>query len=301
MDKYTFIEKLGRGSHGTVYLLKYMTSLVVCKSIPEKHSKYAIREIDFLMNLCHRRIIKLIEHTRIDSCYHLILEYANSGTLETIIMHKRRHGVGLDHLRLVWDITSQLIDALVYLHTKEIIHRDIKPTNILVNRLKYRDEEIIEFKLCDFSLSSKVGSSMGNIVGTPFYMAPEIINKVDYDDKVDMWSLGVLLYETVTLERPFNGKTRRDLQKYILEQEICSVPNIGKEETLSKFILTCISKDPNKRLSSYEARKMDRIKYNLAVAEIRMRDWKIGVLEEKIKELECLNLRTPESSTRKSM
>lgn len=301
MEKYTFVEKLGRGTHGTVYLLRTNSSFVVCKSVPEKHAKYANREIDFLLNLCHRRIIKMLEHVRIDSCYYLILEYANGGTLENIILQKKKQGIDQNYFRLVWNMVAQLVDALSYLHSKSIIHRDIKPTNVLVNRLKYREDEIVEFKLCDFSLSTKVGVSMGSVVGTPFYMAPEIINKVDYNEKVDMWSLGVLIYETVTLQRPFNGKTRRDLQRSIVEDEVPDIPNLEPESLLLDLIISCLCKNSEERITSHEVRRMDRIRYSLAVNEIRMRDWRIGVLEDKIKELEGVTIRTPESSSRKSM
>lgn len=286
MDNYTFIEKIGHGTHGTVYLLKKKNHIVVCKSIPEKHFKYANREIDLLSSITHKKIIKILDHYINDGCYCIILEYANSGTVFDIIQANKRNYSNLDDDKMVWDIASQLIDAISYLHDNYIIHRDIKPSNVLVNRLSFNSHEITQYKLCDFSLSTKFGVKTSNIVGTPYYMAPEIISRLDYDEKVDVWSYGVLLYEIVTCKKPFNGKTRKDLQKNILKNDILYVPYVDSLGAISKIILGCLVKDSTDRLSSHDIRKIDKINYNLAVSEIQLRDWKINQLEHKIEKLE---------------
>lgn len=135
MENYRFIEKIGRGTHGSVYLLKSQegNSRVVCKSMPSKYKTHANNEIDILNKMNHRRVVKIIESMEIKSSVFIILEYANFGSLEKMIEYFSRQtlrpGTGL-----AWSLLSQLSDALYYMHSKKILHRDIKPANILVNK-----------------------------------------------------------------------------------------------------------------------------------------------------------------------
>lgn len=306
MDKYTFLEKLGRGTHGTVYLLKHNQSFVVCKSFNNKYHKYATREINILSKLNHKRIIKLIEATTLDNNTYLIMEHANNFCLEDVINKHKKSNIGLnldmEYQKLVWSFIAQVSDAIFYLHTKNIIHRDIKPANILLNKTYINQDEFVnEFKICDFSLSTTKESNSCNVVGTPFYMAPEILRKETYDEKVDVWSFGVVLYEMAALKRPFNGKTRKDLQTSILETEISTIQNVEDESLLYDIIMDCLEKRKEDRVSMNEIRRMDRIRYNLAVHEIKMREKRIYLLEERLKEVENGGyLRTPESSGKKN-
>lgn len=301
MDKYTFLEKIGRGTHGTVYLLQSKTETVVCKSIPEKNSKYALREISFLEKLNHKRIIALKDHILHDKSYYLILEHANHGTLENILNYHKKNNlpmnIDMSYQKLVYLFLAQLSDALFYLHSKKIIHRDIKPSNILVNQFFIGKEDCLEFKLCDFSLSTNVNMNTGNLVGTPYYMAPEIIKKEIYDERVDIWSLGVVLYEMVSLKRPFNAKTRKELQINILKGEY---EKIEGKTVLSEVVEKCLEMDFKKRINASEIRRIDRVRYNLALCEIKLRDKKIIELEDKIKALEGGYFPTPDNSIKKS-
>ncbi|KAM0674135.1 hypothetical protein GVAV_002208 [Gurleya vavrai] len=306
MEKYTFLEKIGRGTHGTVYLLQAKKELVVCKTITEKHAKYALREINILLKLNNKRIIKLVEHIKTEQTFYLILEHANHGTLETILNYHKKNEITLlqdsKYHRTIWQCISQIVDALCYLHSKKIIHRDIKPSNILTNHFFVGKEECLEFKLCDFSLSTTVNANTGNLVGTPFYMAPEIIRKINYDERVDVWSLGICLYEMITLKRPFNGKSRKELQNNIVKSNLPSVEIIDESNLLYEILMKCLNKDHESRVSVYDLRRIDRIKYCLALSEIKLRDRQIFLLENKIEKLEMgINyMPTPENTSKKS-
>lgn len=305
MDKYIFLEKIGRGTHGTVYLLQHKQSFVVCKSFNNKSQKYANREINILSKLNHKRIIRMIETTTLDNNIYIVMEHANNDSLEAVIAKHKISKIGfnldMEYQKLLWCFVAQVSDAIFYLHTKNIIHRDIKPANILLHKtLINKDECVNEFKLCDFSLSTHKDTNSCNVVGTPFYMAPEIIRKETYDEKVDVWSFGVVLYEMAALKRPFNGKTRKELQRDILETDITKIPNVEDECLLYDIILDCLEKNRADRIGINEIRRMDRIRYNLAVHEIKMRDKKIYLLEERLKDVEGVCYpRTPESSGKK--
>ncbi|ORD96312.1 SEPA [Hepatospora eriocheir] len=180
MENYKFIEKIGRGTHGTAYLLKsYLDNkLVVCKSISSKYAKHANREINILKRCKHKRVIRMIDFIKVSDSMYIILEYANCGTLDSMIKYYVK-SAKKPPTGLVWSAISQISDALYYLHSNSIIHRDIKPANILICKTTYEKTDYLEFKLCDFSLSTETKDKIENrlIVGTPYYMAPEIIEK----------------------------------------------------------------------------------------------------------------------------
>lgn len=284
MEKYKFIEKLGRGTHGTVYLLEDPDKKdLVCKSVIEKHLKHAKREVSILSSLSHKRIIKLVEFVQAKGSSFIILEYANRGTLETVIsFFIQRNRKATDFL--LWSVFSQVAEGLEYLHSKNIIHRDIKPSNILINSLEYNKEEILEFKICDFSLSYKLEDDFieSSIVGTPFYMAPEIVSKNKYNTSVDIWGLGVIVYEVSTLTKPFQGESRTELYKQIRKQQIKS--GFIKDKDLEEIVIKCFYR--NNRISAYEILKNCSVRLHLAVLDMKIKDLKIEELESKIKMLE---------------
>ena len=121
----------------------------------------------------------------------------------------------------------QIYLALKYIHKKKILHRDIKPSNILL--IKQNSENFV--KLGDFGLAKILDSpfSLTNtIINTPQYVAPEIIEKKPYSFKVDIWSLGVIFYQLVILDYPFEGSTNEEMQKNIIE---------GKKKGLPKYCI----------------------------------------------------------------
>lgn len=297
MEKYRFVEKLGRGTHGTVYLLETNDKSrcrVVCKSIVDKHLKHAQKEVSILKEINHRRIVKLKEYIQIKGSSFLILEFANHGTLDTVIkffIQKNRKSTDY----LVWSVLAQVSEALYYLHKKNIIHRDIKPSNILIHQVPSRGQEVLEFKVCDFSLAIELDREdeaiESSIIGTPFYMAPEIILKKKYNNNVDIWSLGVTLYELATLSRPFKGDNRAQLFASIINDDISS--KITDDVHLENLIFKCLSKD--ERISSKWLAEQDKIQLHLAQLDLKTKDSRIEYLEKKIKILESHVKWTPSS------
>ncbi|WUR02191.1 serine/threonine-protein kinase [Vairimorpha necatrix] len=298
MEKYKFIEKLGRGTHGTVYLLESPNKKdLVCKSVIEKHLKHAKREVSILSKLSHKRIIKLVEFIQAKGSSFIILEYANRGTLETVIsffIQKNRKATDF----LLWSVLSQVSEGLEYLHSKNIIHRDIKPSNILINSIEFNKDEILEFKICDFSLSYQMEDEFveSSIVGTPFYMAPEIINKNKYNTSVDIWGLGVTLYELGTLNKPFQGETRAELYKQIKKQQI--KPGFIKDKDLEDLVLQCFRR--TNRISAANIIKNYSVRLHLSMLDMKIKDMRIEELEKKIKMLEK-KLEWPPTPTNKNI
>ncbi|EPR78231.1 Serine/Threonine protein kinase, partial [Spraguea lophii 42_110] len=278
MNRYNFLEKIGNGTHGCVYLLKDTdNTLVACKSIPVKYKKNGMREVSILNKLSHRRIINLYEMVMEEERMCLIMEYIGNGSLDMLInYHMSINKISNFN---IWSIFAQMIEGLSYLHKKNIIHRDIKPSNILVGIKKGPKEYFYDIKICDFGLSIFLKNKYindGCFVGTSYYMAPEIWLKDKYDCKVDMWSLGVVLYEIVTFKKPFTGRNRTELREDIFKKEINEISEC-EDKFLEKLILKslCI----NSRISSIELRKEEKIKYFINYHKLKQKDLKIKELK----------------------
>lgn len=131
---------------------------------------------------------------------------------------------------------------MLYLHTSDIVHRDLKSHNILL-------DENLNAKLCDFGLArpkSDLNSGSAKFSGTPAYMAPEILQKKLYDEKVDVFAFGTLVWEIATRKIPFEGIDFADLKMRVLGDEKLFVPKTTPKE-LAKLIEACRVLDPAKR------------------------------------------------------
>ena len=192
---------LGEGSFSIVQLyedkktkIKYALKKMDSKKVEKitKNKKLIDTEVNIHGRISHPNIIKLHNYFEYKHFCFLILEYASDGTLFDIIRSKR----GLSELYAFYYFL-QTLNAIYFLHLHSIIHRDLKPENLLIN-----DKNII--KLCDFGWSVKLNDDKRTtFCGTVEYMAPEIIKKEKYDEAIDVWSLGVLLYELVHSYSPF--------------------------------------------------------------------------------------------------
>ena len=113
------------------------------------------------------------------------------------------------------DITRQILSAIYYMHTKGIVHRDLKPENMLI------EKKTNLIKLIDFGISTKIkkGETLNSRVGTPYYIAPEVLCK-KYNEKCDMWSIGVVLYMILTAVPPYKGKNISEIMERIIHDEV---------------------------------------------------------------------------------
>ncbi|KAH9410682.1 protein kinase [Ordospora pajunii] len=244
MERFCFVRKLDRGTHGTAYLLSSTdgtNQMLVCKSVSAACKGYAEQEIKMLAMLSHIRITRLIESFSTHSGVSIILEYLNHGTLAETISYllSRRHKATS---YLLWSVMSQIADALLYLHHMQVAHRDIKPSNIFVNMIPIGSQRVLEFKLGDFGLAKMCEHiSSGEVVGTPYYMAPEVISGEVYSNSVDVWGLGVSLYELSVLGKPFHGNSKDELYKSILRAKL-QPSSICCDKNLETLIRKCLMK-----------------------------------------------------------
>lgn len=136
------------------------------------------------------------------------------------------------------------------MHQQDIVHRDIKPENILLCPEESRPGEVIQVKLTDFGFATffKKGESLKQVLGSPLYMAPEIVQEQTYNTKVDIWSVGVIAHILLSGSPPFFGKSKMEIYKSIVKDK----PKFGRVmDSLTpeaiQFTMKCLNKDPKVR------------------------------------------------------
>ncbi|XP_068174455.1 serine/threonine-protein kinase 33 isoform X2 [Antennarius striatus] len=211
-------------------------------------------EINILAQVNHAHIIHLQEVYCTSKMTYLVTELCAGGELKQLL--QRKTFFTEDETR---NIVRSLADAVVYLHKRNIIHRDLKLENILVKNHDEDDNSKINIKVTDFGLSVQTeGVGIDNIMteacGTLIYMAPEMLSGRGYSQWCDVWSVGVIMYMLLCGETPFVSKTRTNLLKEIRNKEFQFAQNIWNTVSdAAKNLLTCLLKvDPAYRISAHQ-------------------------------------------------
>uniref|UniRef100_UPI0037E822F6 serine/threonine-protein kinase 33 n=1 Tax=Semicossyphus pulcher TaxID=241346 RepID=UPI0037E822F6 len=257
---YTFGRKLGQGSFGVVYEATHIETRTkwaikkVCKPAPGSSKVEMLEnEINILKRVNHAHIIHLKEVYVTAKMTYLVTELCVGGDLEQLL--KRKKFFTEDETR---HIICSLADAVVYLHKRNIAHRDLKLGNILVKNSVDEDENgRINIKVTDFGLSVQMGGAgieniMTEACGTLIFMAPEIMSGRGYTHWCDVWSIGVVMYTLLCGELPFVAKTNAELFKEIMNKEVKFTQSVwATVSDAAKILLTYLLKvDPTNRMSA---------------------------------------------------
>jgi len=208
--KYKVMQKLGDGAYGTVYLAtNLMTKQKVAMKKIDKVKDNEIddmeikNEIDILRKLDHPNIVKIIEFYSASKAYYIITDYCSCGELYNQIKFQYNEY----QLSVLF---YQVFSGLYYLHSKNIVHRDLKLENILISEMepdKKTNKKYFWIKIIDFG-TAKIFEKNKNektVIGSSYYIAPEVLQK-NYNEKCDTWSAGVILYMLIVGRAPFDGK-----------------------------------------------------------------------------------------------
>ncbi len=243
-----FPKQLGSGSFGRVFLVSHNETkeLFALKTIEKRKIMMTYGKLDIIYDeinihskLYHQNIIKLYSVYEDDETINIILEYAKGGNLYQLIKDEKN---GFSESQ-AFDYFIQVINAVYYLHSNNIIHRDIKPENILIG-----DDN--KLKLCDFGWAKELTlENRSTFCGTMEYMAPEIVGSENYDYSVDIWSLGILLYEMLFGHSPFNGKDTNNIILNIKSHEL-NYDDANKKisNSCKDLIQKLLNMNPQKRL-----------------------------------------------------
>lgn len=190
--------------------------------------------------------MKVIEILEDDKYYYIVSEILEGGELfERLIQQKSFSEQKAAH------IIKQVLLAINYMHQKKITHRDLKPENIL---LESKQNDNLDIKISDFGFSCFFEPEEGLqlALGSPLYMAPEIHAKKKYNEKVDIWSIGVITYMLISGKNPFPGKDKEAVKNLIINHPInMDKPQFQKvSKSVKDFIQKALQKDVDKRWSA---------------------------------------------------
>ena len=249
---FQIIKELGAGSFGHVYLVKHKVTKAeyAIKAIDKRNKSnqeekpYFRREIEVMYKIHHPNVVKLYGHFEDNNYCYFIMEYISKGNVYGLIPQDKKKRI---NQKVVATLIKDVISAVYYLHNMNpiIIHRDIKPENVLLG------DNLIA-KLTDFGWSNYMqeDEKRTTVCGTPIYLAPEIIKEQGHDEKVDIWCIGVLCFELMTGNVPFQGNDIDTLKDNILHLKIAWPKdiNVDAKNLIKKILKT----DPAARISLEE-------------------------------------------------
>jgi serine/threonine protein kinase len=203
---FEIVERLGEGGMGKIYkaydptMDRYIALKVLKPDVPETERSRFLREAQVAANFSHPNLVRVLEVGHYEAFQWYSMEYLRGNDVGHVLARRKYIS-----FRVLIDIFSQTLDALHYIHTRNIAHCDIKPENIFITRDAY-DRRLVIVKLIDFGIARDYGGPLElhtHITGDPRYMAPEqaVINgRIDH--RVDLYALGVTFYEVVTTRHP---------------------------------------------------------------------------------------------------
>ncbi|XP_070619093.1 serine/threonine-protein kinase ULK3 [Erythrolamprus reginae] len=253
LEDFLLTERLGSGTYATVfkaYRKKNTREVVAIKCVSKKNLNKAsvenlLTEIEILKNLHHPHIVELKDFQWDKEYIYLIMEYCAGGDLSRFIRSRR-----ILPEKVACIFLQQLACALKFLHDKNISHLDLKPQNILLSSL-----EKPHLKLADFGFAQHMSPRDEKHVlrGSPLYMAPEMVCSRQYDARVDLWSVGVILYEALFGRPPFASKSFAELEEKIRSSQPVELPSRPRLSPECRDLLQrLLRRDPQQRISFQE-------------------------------------------------
>nr|CAH56440.1 Nek protein [Sphaerechinus granularis] len=254
MEKYSYQKVLGMGNFGKAWLVRsrasrrpYVIKEINVVGMGEKERERAVNEVAILGRLRHVNIIRYREAFVAGGggILSIVMEYGDGGDLAEKIEEAKSSGQSFNAPQILkWFV--QLCLALYYIHSEKVLHRDLKPSNLFLT-----SKGII--KVGDFGIAKMLHNTMDHAnttIGTPYYLSPEICQRQPYNQKSDMWAAGCILYELVTLTRPFEGHELSTLIMRILRGLYTPIPKTYGT-AIEELVAVLLSVSPGMRPSAH--------------------------------------------------
>ncbi|XP_053812104.1 serine/threonine-protein kinase PAK 3-like isoform X1 [Vidua chalybeata] len=246
--KYTEFVHIGQGGFGTVYkaIDPATGDVVALKKMPlrkRSRKELVVNEIQVMKENRHPNIVNYIDSYLVNEDLWLVMEYVDGGTLTSVIVR-----VFMEE-RMIAAISRECLKALDFLHSKNVIHRDVKSDNILLGM----DGSV---KLTDFGLCAQLTlerSTRCTVLGSPYWVAPEILKRKEYDTQVDIWALGIVAIEMLEGEPPYFKESPVQAQRLIARNRYPPLKMPSKISVLfHAFLHSCLDTDPSVRWTASE-------------------------------------------------
>ncbi|HXN64107.1 MAG TPA: protein kinase [Candidatus Acidoferrales bacterium] len=266
IGRYQIVAVLGHGAMGAVYqahdpkmersvAIKTILSTALSGPLAEEYRERFVREARAAGRLTHPGVVMVYDVGEENDIPYLVMEYVNGRSLATAMGSGERFS-----FEQIYEIGFQVADALGYAHRHGVVHRDVKPANILL--AIPAPGEIERTKIADLGVAKLAASQItttGQLLGTPAFMAPEQFTGGAVDGRADLFSLGVILYWLATGDKPFGGDTITAVSYKIVNVEPPPPRRINPAvpQPLERIIVRCLEKDPAARYSSGEALAAD--------------------------------------------
>eukprot|EP00041_Stephanoeca_diplocostata_P037459 m.1419703 g.1419703 ORF g.1419703 m.1419703 type:complete len:1947 (-) comp25041_c0_seq7:305-6145(-) len=249
LAEYDFIRTVGQGAFGSakLYQKRDDCTYVILKAVnlhrlSTKERQLALNEHVVLGMLDHPNVIRYFDCFEDNGTLQIEMEYADGGTLAQYLESRKKRQIKEQHVRVIF---RQIVDAIHYIHGKSILHRDLKVQNIFL----MLDGTV---KVGDFGIAKQLAQASGGVrkantvLGTPYYISPELCQGLEYDSKSDIWSLGCILYEMCTLTKAFTGDNLPALVKRIVDGRYTPIGDDYSHE-LRLLVTQMLSRHPAAR------------------------------------------------------
>ena len=256
MDSFDLISKLGEGSYSIVFKVRrkedskiYALKKVKLRKLSDKEKKNSLNEVRILASIKSNFVVSYKEAfiDEIEQSLCIVMEYADKGDLYQKISHFKRMGYYFDEID-IWKIFIQMTKGLKALHDLKILHRDLKSANVFL----FSDGST---KIGDLNVSKVAKKGIGYTqTGTPYYASPEVWRDEPYDSKSDIWSLGCVTYEMLTLHPPFRAENMRGLYEKVIKGKYPKI-NERYSNDISELLKLLFKINPKERPSCEEILK----------------------------------------------
>ena len=265
---YRIKKLLGKGTYALAFLVEkttldstknYVIKQISLENLSPSEKEEVKQEANLLSQIKSDFVVKYFDSFEENNCLNIVMEYCEGGDLEHLL--KQRNKIPLND-NFIWKLFIQIVIGLAELHNMKILHRDLKTSNIFLTN-NYN------IKIGDLGVAKKLSNNNDftkTLIGTPFYLSPEICKEKPYNEKSDIWALGCILYELCTFKHPFETTNQAALVNKILKENPKPIPytfDFYFNEIIKKLLQKNMNKRPSCKLilkDMYVVRKAKELK-----------------------------------------